>query len=141
MKKVKKGFTLIELIVVIAILGILAAVLIPKFSSFTDKARVNSAQTEAKSCYTAVASYYAEKGSYPTDIKTVDGAPKLEDGATAAIADGAITYTKGTGEKSKIVVKVDATGKVTSATMGGKEFIETKSDGGTPAAGGSDKTE
>ncbi|MDV3429050.1 MAG: type II secretion system GspH family protein, partial [Bacillota bacterium] len=56
----KKGFTLIELIVVIAILGILAAVLIPKFAGFTDKAKSTQALVDAKQFATAMDSIDAE---------------------------------------------------------------------------------
>jgi len=62
----KKGFTLIELIVVIAILGILAAVLIPRFGGFTEKARKTQALTDAKQIATAIDSFYAENDSWPT---------------------------------------------------------------------------
>ncbi len=58
----KKGFTLIELIVVIAILGILAAVLIPRFTGFTEKARATQAMTDAKQFATAMDTLEAEKG-------------------------------------------------------------------------------
>ncbi len=58
--KNKKGFTLIELIVVIAILGILAAILIPQFSGFQDKARSAQVLVEAKQFATAADGWLAE---------------------------------------------------------------------------------
>lgn len=51
-KSTKKGFTIVELVIVIAVIGILAAVLIPTFSSVVDKAEVSAAQSEAKNCLT-----------------------------------------------------------------------------------------
>ncbi|NLA84161.1 MAG: prepilin-type N-terminal cleavage/methylation domain-containing protein [Clostridiales bacterium] len=63
----KKGFTLIELIVVIAILGILAAIIIPRFTGFQNKARETQALVVAKQVATAVDSFYAENSAWPTD--------------------------------------------------------------------------
>lgn len=64
-RKSQKGFTLIELIIVIAILGILATVLLPKFTGFTDKARGATAMADAKNLATAVEALMAE-GKKPT---------------------------------------------------------------------------
>lgn len=71
--KNKKGFTLIELIVVIVIIGILAAVLIPRMTGFTKKAQGTEALVHAKQVATAYDSLAAEKpGNSYTDINEND---------------------------------------------------------------------
>jgi type IV pilus assembly protein PilA len=57
---VKKGFTLIELIVVIAIIGILAAIVIPQFTNVTNRAKTSVIRSFAKSVVTVVKHVYAE---------------------------------------------------------------------------------
>lgn len=58
--KKKKGFTLIELIVVIAILGILAAIAVPRFTGFTDKAKVGADKQYAALVANAIVTSLAE---------------------------------------------------------------------------------
>ena len=58
MKRIQQGFTLIELMIVVAIIGILAAVALPAYQDYTIRARVSEAILTASQCRTAVAEVY-----------------------------------------------------------------------------------
>ena len=66
MKKNKKGFTIVELVIVIAVIGILAAVLIPTFTNVVENSRKTAVQEEARN---AIVAYIAEnEGVIDSDI-------------------------------------------------------------------------
>lgn len=66
MRNIQKGFTLIELMIVIAIIGILAAVAIPAYSDYTQRAQVSEAVTLLGGLKTPVAEFFADKGTFPS---------------------------------------------------------------------------
>ena len=63
-KKNEKGFTLIELMIVIAIIGILAAIAIPQFSAYRKRAYNSAAQSDLKNFVTAQEAWYVDESSY-----------------------------------------------------------------------------
>lgn len=73
MLRKRKGFTLIELMIVIAIIGILAAVAIPNFVGMTDEARVARIQSDLSTVGSAMEMYYAKNGSYPSAVADLVG--------------------------------------------------------------------
>ncbi len=60
-----RAFTLIELLLVLVILGILAAIVVPKFSGRTEQARITAAQTQISSFSTALDAFEVDNGYYP----------------------------------------------------------------------------
>jgi general secretion pathway protein G len=66
MKKMQSGFTLIEIMVVVVILGILASIVVPKIMSRPDQARIVRAQQDITSIENALNLYRLDNGSYPT---------------------------------------------------------------------------
>lgn len=65
MKAMQKGFTLIELMIVVAIIGILAAVALPAYQDYTARSQVSEAMILADGAKTAVTEYWTTKGSMP----------------------------------------------------------------------------
>jgi len=72
----KKGFTLIELMIVVAIIGILAAIAIPNFLKFQAKARQSEAKTNLASIATAEIAYFAEKTTWGDTFDIIGWSPQ-----------------------------------------------------------------
>ena len=80
---IQEGFTLIELIVVIVILGILAAVAIPQFTDISGQARLAVAQAACGSLHTTAVMYYASNKN-PTAYNTLTTNTVVQSGTTQA---------------------------------------------------------
>ena len=97
MKRIQKGFTLIELMIVVAIIGILAAVAIPQYQDYTVKAKLSKVSGFAQPIKTAIALYNQENGSFPATANAwttlgLSAAPTPTPEVTA------VTVTAGTGD-------------------------------------------
>jgi len=73
LKQVQKGFTLIELMIVVAIIGILAAIAIPAYQDYTVRAQVTEGLNLASAVKAGVAEAYANNGAWPADIGVAGG--------------------------------------------------------------------
>jgi type IV pilus assembly protein PilA len=76
MKTLQKGFTLIELMIVVAIIGILAALAIPNFIKFQARSKQSEAKANLKGLFTAERSFYQEHDTYSSCIRTIGFNPE-----------------------------------------------------------------
>ena len=98
MKAIQKGFTLIELMIVIAIIGILAVIALPAYQDYTGRAQVSEAITLMEGQKSAVVEYYADKGKWPTSNADagIAGSTDIKGKYVAKVAvgtNGALTAT------------------------------------------------
>ena len=123
MKAIQKGFTLIELMIVIAIIGILAVVALPAYQDYTARAQVSEALTLAEGQKSAVTEYRSDRGAWPDSNTKAGVADSISGKYVASVvvgANGAITATmKATGVnndikgKTLILVPTDNNGSFT----------------------------
>jgi len=93
MKKMQKGFTLIELMIVVAIIGILAAIATPAYQEYMVRSKVTELVNAAGICKTSVTGFYQAKGVMPADAASAGCTNQGTANAAAALvsATGVIT--------------------------------------------------
>jgi type IV pilus assembly protein PilA len=123
MKTLQKGFTLIELMIVVAIIGILAAVAIPAYQDYIARAQVSEAVNLLASGKTGMAEYFADKATWPAAASEVMGSTTGKYTATIAILSSATTglmTLEATMKSSNINSQITSGTVVLTTTDGGK---------------------
>jgi type IV pilus assembly protein PilA len=77
MKSFQKGFTLIELMIVIAIIGILAAIAIPAYQNYTIRSQVTEGLSLADGWKTAISEFYDQNGAFPASASVAGSATQI----------------------------------------------------------------
>jgi type IV pilus assembly protein PilA len=94
MKRIQKGFTLIELMIVVAIVGILAAIALPAYQDYVIRSKVSELEAALAACKTSIAEYAASHGSSPADTDSAGcSTVATQYVASLAVTTGTITGT------------------------------------------------
>ena len=116
----QKGFTLIELMIVVAIIGILAAIAIPQYQDYTARTQVNRAYSEISSLRTAVEENLT-RGNTSFNWSDLG---HVQSNLTDAVSSAALTFTGGVGD-----LEVTLGGNAGAGIQGAKIILSRQSDG------------
>ncbi len=121
-KQIQKGFTLIELMIVVAIIGILAAIAIPAYQDYTIRAQVTEGLNLASAVKAGVSETFANTGAWPADLTAAGGNAQVPPSgkyvASVTVTTGTITITYG----------VQANQVITGLTVGLQPKISANND-------------
>jgi type IV pilus assembly protein PilA len=119
MKRIQQGFTLIELMIVVAIVGILAAIALPAYQDYVVRSKMSETEAAIAACKTSVSEYVSVHSNFPTNIEEA-GCSNTDSqyvkGSTASVGSNKINYsstnTGATGGECDLTL--DATGYTNS---------------------------
>ncbi|ESS66962.1 putative type IV pilin protein PilA [Methyloglobulus morosus KoM1] len=125
MQKVQQGFTLIELMIVVAIIGILAAIAIPAYQDYIIRAKLTEVITAADACKTSVSEYYQSTNTMPATL--------LASGCASVVTQSVNGLTIGTGANAGVITVAARTttlgGNIADAAGGNFVLSPTTSSG------------
>ena len=124
MNKLQQGFTLIELMIVVAIIAILAAIAIPAYQDYVIRSQVSEGASLAEGSKTAVAEFYSNKGYFPANNVSAGVA------TSTSIVGNYVTQVAVTGGAANGVITVTYGNQANTAIAGQKLVFK-----GTPNAG------
>ena len=148
MKQVQKGFTLIELMIVVAIIGILAAIAIPAYQDYTIRSQVSEGLSLAGGAKATMSEVFQDRGTWPANNAdaglaantSIIGKYVVSVTVTADSGDGVITVVYGDEANSNItdaelVLRgIDQTGSIEWQCRGGNILIDTDNQKWLPTA-------
>ena len=128
MQNKKRGFTIVELVIVIAVIGILAGVLVPTFTGIVKKAKVSARMQKATNAYHAAIAY-AKEGTYTDGTDAVDAYVVVTEGSDTyyfAVENGVVdteTKTAPADFSDYKVVEMEEYGKFETDAEGEKTYV------------------
>jgi type IV pilus assembly protein PilA len=141
MKQMQKGFTLIELMIVVAIIGILAAIAIPAYQDYTIRSQVSEGLTLAGAAKAAVAESFSQTGLPPSNRTEAGMSPLANDTAgkyvsSVEVTQGVITITYGNEANAKITAAGQDSLSLTPYESADASVIWRCGNAADPTAGG-----
>lgn len=115
-----KGFTLIELMIVVAIIGILAAIAIPNFMKFQARSKQSEAKANLKSIFTAQKAYFVEKDVYGAYLSDVGFGPERGNRYAYRLAATPVNWE----DRTTATVSFSGTGSVDGITVDKFKFAQ-----------------
>jgi type IV pilus assembly protein PilA len=116
MKRIQQGFTLIELMIVVAIVGILAAIALPAYQDYVVRSKMSETEAALAACKTSVSEYVSTHANFPKNIEQA-GCSNTDSqyvkGSTASVAGTKINYSStntGATGGNECDLTLDATG-------------------------------
>src|SRR5438067_10922914 len=96
MKRIQQGFTLIELMIVVAIVGILAAIALPAYQDYIVRSKMSETEAAIAACKTAMAEYVSTHNAFPntTNAGCANSVTQSVDATTIAVSGNAFAYTR-----------------------------------------------